>query len=781
MDKKKKLILSSMIFLLGSISNMILTMNLHLLLKREIRIIKLFKTQEIIKSLVSSKEHLLLFLLFEAVILLIAVFYFVANHKPYQSDLTIITPMIKTPVSAGQNQFGSARWLNKKEINENFKSFTLNKNNENMILLENLAKLEIEDMNVKLIEKENKKENKEENKKDKNLIKIKKIESGGIVLGMEKIKGKEKIYYIDDDVHTLCIGATRSGKTRSIVLQTIGVLGLSGESMIISDPKAELYHYTEKYLKNLNYEVIVIDFKNPLKSNNYNFLQPIIDSIDNDNVPKAIEATWDLTASLVPEDSHSEKIWSNGEASIIAASIIAVVYDNKKGRSRKFQNMTNVYFFIAEMCKVVKGKMPLTSYIENLNNNHPARGLLSISEVAPSKTRGSFFTSALTTLRLFTNPLIYSMTNKSDFDMNVISKKKIALFIILPDEKRTYYSLASLFVNQMYMALINVADSRGGRLKNRVNFILDEYGNFTKIADFATKLTVAGGRGIRFNLFIQGFSQLDEVYGKEVANIIKGNCENWIYLQSDDLSTLEEISKKLGNYTVSTYSLSSSHAKFSNPSTSHSTNLTHRALLTVDEIKLISRPFVLITSRVHPVILKSPDLTHWEFNNFFALGDKEHNRKIRQYRELKREEKKEAEEVELWNIWEFHKEIEMGKSYMKGIKNMIQKQKFKKKLITAFWIIQMLFLNVQSVFADGIGNSKLATGTEALITDTTIWLMVIAPIVGGLLVIYFFIRRSGSDEQDQKRWNNRITTAIVSTIGAILGSAIINLIAGYYL
>ena len=112
---------------------------------------------------------------------------------------------------------------------------------------------------------------------------------------------------------------------------------------------------------------------------------------------------------------------------------------------------------------------------------------------------------------------------------------------------------------------------------------------------------------------------------------------------------------------------------------------------------------------------------------------------------------------------------------------MIQKQKFKKKLITAFWIIQMLFLNVQSVFADGIGNSKLATGTEALITDTTIWLMVIAPIVGGLLVIYFFIRRSGSDEQDQKRWNNRITTAIVSTIGAILGSAIINLIAGYYL
>ena len=117
----------------------------------------------------------------------------------------------------------------------------------------------------------------------------------------------------------------------------------------------------------------------------------------------------------------------------------------------------------------------------------------------------------------------------------------------------------------------------------------------------------------------------------------------------------------------------------------------------------------------------------------------------------------------------------------KGIKNMKQNQRLKKIPMAAFWTIQMLFFNVQNVYADDIGNSKLATGTEALITDMTTWLMVIAPIVGGLLVIYFFIRRSGSDEQDQKRWNNRITTAIISTIGAVLGSAIINLISGYYL
>ncbi|WDV48237.1 hypothetical protein PV797_11155 [Clostridiaceae bacterium M8S5] len=94
----------------------------------------------------------------------------------------------------------------------------------------------------------------------------------------------------------------------------------------------------------------------------------------------------------------------------------------------------------------------------------------------------------------------------------------------------------------------------------------------------------------------------------------------------------------------------------------------------------------------------------------------------------------------------------------------------------------MLFFNAQEVLATGgaIGKSKIATGTENMINDATIWLMILAPIVGGLLVIYFFIRRSGADEQDQKRWNNRIITAIVSVIGAVLGSAIINLIVGYY-
>ena len=85
-----------------------------------------------------------------------------------------------------------------------------------------------------------------------------------------------------------------------------------------------------------------------------------------------------------------------------------------------------------------------------------------------------------------------------------------------------------------------------------------------------------------------------------------------------------------------------------------------------------------------------------------------------------------------------------------------------------------------AVYANSIQNSKLATGTEKLIGDLTTWLMILVPVVTGLLIIYFFIRRSAADEMDTKKWNNRIIVAVISCIGAVLGSALLNVIIGYY-
>ena len=242
------------------------------------------------------------------------------------------------------------------------------------------------------------------------------LKKGGVVVGMRKEGDKEKIYFVGDDCHLLCVGATRSGKSRCLVLESICLLGLAGESIFCSDPKAELFHYTADFLKKLGYEVLVLDFKNPEKSMRYNLLQPIIDAISEGDTDRAEMLAWDLTNNLVGKP-EGEKIWTNGECSIIAAAILCVVCDNQK--RPEFQNMTNVYWFISEMCRTIGNKMPLLEYVKKLSPSHPARALLSISDVAPSRTRGSFYTSALTTLRLFTSKSIYAITHTSDFTFNL--------------------------------------------------------------------------------------------------------------------------------------------------------------------------------------------------------------------------------------------------------------------------------------------------------------------------------------------------------------------------
>ena len=160
---------------------------------------------------------------------------------------------------------------------------------------------------------------------------------------------------------------------------------------------------------------------------------------------------------------------------------------------------------------------------------------------------------------------------------------------------------------------------------------------------------------MRYALFVQGFDQLEEKYSKVIANTIKGNCQTWAYLQSDDPETLREISEKLGSYTTSSYQLSASHGKYTTPSTSHSVSLTERKLLTTDEVRRVKRPYQIVTSRNHPALMYAPDLSQWHFNKMLGLGDMEHNRRLREEREKKLPVITDTrQEIALWNIWIYY-------------------------------------------------------------------------------------------------------------------------------
>ena len=296
----------------------------------------------------------------------------------------------------------------------------------------------------------------------------------------------------------------------------------------------------------------------------------------------------------------------------------------------------------------------VNKWLETLPSGHPARTAFGAAKIAPGKTRGSFYTSALATLKLFSGASIYSMTSESDYDPKRLCVDKTALFIILPDDRSTYYRLASIIVKQHYQKLVEQADERGGRLKRRVNFILDEFGNFAKIPDFTNMLTVGGGRGIRFNLFLQDFAQLDSKYDKDEAKTIRSNCETWVYLKSNDTETNKAVSERLGKYTTTVYSLSNSTSRYTAPSSGSSVQLTGRELLLADEVARIKRPEALvITAGNYPVVTKLPDISKWLCNDMLGLGDPTHNSAVIAARAMGRPERDPAK-PSLWGIWDVY-------------------------------------------------------------------------------------------------------------------------------
>ncbi len=476
---------------------------------------------------------------------------------------------------------------------------------------------------------------------------------GGLIVQMEKRAGKEIIYYVGKDLHSLIIGASGSGKTRRLLFETIWLQLMSGLSVIVSDVKGEIFYYTSPFAKKLGYEVVAIDLRNPKKSSHYNFLQPVLDAFEEGNQAKAIDYTWDLVSVLVGQQK-GEPLWYNGETATIAAAILIVALDAPP----EYRNLTNVYYFLAFMCETDEmGDMPLNAYLEKMDDTHPAKGVFAMAKIAADRTRSSFFTSALGTLRLFTNPNVAEMTSKSDLNLKDISRKKTIVYMIIPDEKKTLYPLVSILITQMYTAQVELANENGLRLPVDTDYNLDEVGNFPVIPVLGAILSAGRSRGVRANLIIQDYQQLESKYKEDFKNI-KTNCQVKVYLKSDDPDTLKAISENLGKYTVEVTSASSSvsDGKTKQGSYSSSSSLAARSLLEPAEVKRIRFPYaVCMVTGEYPCVNVLPDLSGYQLNRIYGLGDEKHNAQLMVEREAAREEHL-IPELQLWGIWKKYRE-----------------------------------------------------------------------------------------------------------------------------
>lgn len=387
--------------------------------------------------------------------------------------------------------------------------------------------------------------------KDKEIINSKAVEVIDVKANKSNAGGTPLIYkgdqiYVDNgENHTLVIGATGSGKTQSVILPTVKVLAKHRESMVITDPKGEIYEKTSEMLRAKGYQILLLNFRDPQNGSAWNPMDLPYKMYKSGNQDKAIELLDDLALNILydPSNKNADPFWEKTSADYFSGLALGLFEDAKEEEI----NINS----ISLMSNVGEDKFGGTTFIkEYFNAKDPAStAYINASSTinAPTDTKGSILSVFKQKIKLFASrENLSEMLSHSDVDLESIGKKPTAVFIVIQDEKKTYHSLVTILLKQIYETLIAVAQENGGKLPVRTNFLLDEFANMPPLKDVTTMITAARSRQIRFTMIIQNFAQLDGVYGKEDAETLRGNCGNLIYLVTTELKALEEISKMCG-------------------------------------------------------------------------------------------------------------------------------------------------------------------------------------------------------------------------------------------
>lgn len=357
------------------------------------------------------------------------------------------------------------------------------------------------------------------------------------------------VYVDGSDAHTLLVGSTGSKKSRLVVIPTVRILAAAGESMVISDPKGEIYQRTAGYLQEKGYTVNAINLRDPALGDSWNLLAVPYQMFAAGEVDKACGFINDAAVNLI-EISGKDPYWDYSSRDLLFGLILLLFELCKElGLSENTVNMQNVLRLKEELFSSVTSSIIQDSVLWKYAKKHPlVKTKLLGTVICPSDTLSCILSVFDQHMSCFTlMPQLIQMLSTSTIDLRDAGFQKQAVFLIMPDEKTTYHKLVAIFIKQSYEFLIDVAykECENNRFPVRVNFLLDEFSSLPAISDFPQMITASRSRNIRFTLIVQSKHQLIQRYGEETETI-QSNCGNWLFLTSREIALLREISELSG-------------------------------------------------------------------------------------------------------------------------------------------------------------------------------------------------------------------------------------------
>ncbi len=387
-------------------------------------------------------------------------------------------------------------------------------------------------------------------------------------------------------------GASGSMKTRAYCINRIlqAANGPEGqrESLVICDPKSELYERTSEHLRK-THVVKVFNLVSPENSDSWNCLAEI----------EGDELMAQRFCDVIIKNTGSERgdhFWDSAELNLLKALVLLV----ERGYPPERKNIGEVYKLLTHCTE-----KELNSMFDVLPLSHPAKAPFAIFRQASETVRSGVIIGLGSRLQVFQNRAICNMTAYDEIDMELPGQKPCAYFLITSDQDSTFDFLSSLFLSFVFIKLIRYADQRcpDGKLPVPVHVLGEELTACGVIPDLSRKISVIRSRQVSMSCVFQNLAGLQNRYPQNKWQEILGNCDVQLFLGCVDELTASYISDRSGEVSVHVESKAKQLGtwRISNytPEYRETTGVGKRKLLTMDEVLRlpISKALIIIRGR----------------------------------------------------------------------------------------------------------------------------------------------------------------------------------------
>lgn len=345
---------------------------------------------------------------------------------------------------------------------------------------------------------------------------------------------------IKSNNNVMVVGSPGTGKTRNYVMTNL--CDENDSSIVLLDPKGELFSQTSRMMEDKGYKVLRLDFNEPSKSTcKYNPLKYLHCSDDITYLSNV------FVTSGKSLNTKADPFWDRSSIMMLT-SLIAYLH---KYCPEKQQTLSSVLKFLRAAGSNVSGSpteyySKLDLIFDEISERDPDSFALRQYchfKLGASRTIQSILISLSSDLLTYTSPEMEELLSKDTVNIPSLGRKKTVLYVVSSDIDRSKDTLINIFFNQLFKELYHEADNRDNHsLKIPVQVYLDDLGTNLKIDRLDSLLASCRSRGIGCSVILQSIGQLKREYG-DAFDAITNSCQSFLYLGGLDYSTNDMFSK----------------------------------------------------------------------------------------------------------------------------------------------------------------------------------------------------------------------------------------------